>query len=151
LKELVGSQAITGPFGDFDYNGFVDDDDVTLLGAFYDPSDAPLVSGGVVSGEGVAAVPERSTAALVVLLLAAATGPAFGGVDTSSPANCVRGNVWLAQEDGGRRLVNDTGCPDGAFCAWGDSYSDSFPGICIPGYLIVVALRLGRRYSQARW
>ena len=28
--------------GDFDYNGFVDDDDVTLLGALYDPSDQPL-------------------------------------------------------------------------------------------------------------
>jgi hypothetical protein len=24
--------------GDFDYNGFVDDDDVTLLGAFYKPT-----------------------------------------------------------------------------------------------------------------
>ena len=24
--------------GDFDYNGFVDDDDVTLLGVFYDPT-----------------------------------------------------------------------------------------------------------------
>jgi hypothetical protein len=23
--------------GDFDYNGFVDDDDATLLGAFYNP------------------------------------------------------------------------------------------------------------------
>jgi hypothetical protein len=28
--------------GDFDYNGFVDDDDVTLLNAFYDPSAPPL-------------------------------------------------------------------------------------------------------------
>jgi hypothetical protein len=45
--------------GDFDYNGFVDNDDVTLLGAFYNPTAAPVpqegVSGGVVSGEVVAA------------------------------------------------------------------------------------------------
>jgi hypothetical protein len=56
--------------GDFDYNGFVDDDDVTLLGAFYDPSAAPLVSAGVVSGEGVAAVPEPGSLMLLVLGLA---------------------------------------------------------------------------------
>jgi hypothetical protein len=37
---------------------------VTLLGAFYDPSAPPLAIGGVVSGEGVAAVPEPSTVAL---------------------------------------------------------------------------------------
>jgi hypothetical protein len=30
--------------GDFDYNGFVDDDDVTILGVFYDPSAPPLSS-----------------------------------------------------------------------------------------------------------
>jgi hypothetical protein len=53
--------------GDFDYNGYVDDDDVTLLGAFYDPSAAPLVSGGVVNGNGVAAVPEPATIALLLL------------------------------------------------------------------------------------
>jgi hypothetical protein len=53
--------------GDFDYNGFVDDDDVTLLGAFYDPSAAPLVSGGVVSGEQLAAVPEPPSIALLVI------------------------------------------------------------------------------------
>jgi hypothetical protein len=68
--------------GDFDYNGFVDDDDVTLLGAFYDPSAqalsqaspegrgvvvAALVSGGVVSGDGVAAVPEPASLSLFVL------------------------------------------------------------------------------------
>jgi hypothetical protein len=59
--------------GDFDYNGFVDDDDVTLLGVFYDPSAAPLLSGGVVSGEGVAAVPEPSTLALLGATVAALT------------------------------------------------------------------------------
>ena len=63
--------------GDFDYNGFVDDDDVTLLGVFYDPSAAPLVSGGAVSGEGVAAVPEPATGLLMVL----ATLSALGFVD----------------------------------------------------------------------
>jgi hypothetical protein len=57
--------------GDFDYNGFVNDDDVTLLGAFYDPAAAPLVSGGVVSGEGVAAVPEPGA---VILSLLGAVG-----------------------------------------------------------------------------
>jgi hypothetical protein len=56
-------------FGDFDYDGFVDDDDVTLLGAFYDLSAAPLVNGGVASGE-VAAVPEPAS----LVLLAAAAG-----------------------------------------------------------------------------
>jgi T5SS/PEP-CTERM-associated repeat protein len=55
--------------GDFDYNGFVDDNDVTLLGAFYDPAAVALVSGGVVSGEGVAAVPEPSTALLLSSVL----------------------------------------------------------------------------------
>jgi hypothetical protein len=60
--------------GDFDYNGFVDDDDVTLLGAFYDPSATPLVSGGVASGEGVAAVPEPGA---VVLLAAGSLGLAL--------------------------------------------------------------------------
>ena len=76
--------------GDFDYNGFVDDDDVTLLGAFYDPSAPPLNSpitpgdspspaapgtgGGLHSG--VSAVPEPSAAllALLMLVVAAATG-----------------------------------------------------------------------------
>jgi hypothetical protein len=51
--------------GDFDYNGFVDDDDVTLLGAFYDPTAAPLPSGGMVSAEGVAAVPEPPSVILL--------------------------------------------------------------------------------------
>jgi hypothetical protein len=47
--------------GDFDYNGFVDDDDVTLLGAFYDPSATPITS----PGGGVAAVPEPATVTLL--------------------------------------------------------------------------------------
>jgi hypothetical protein len=64
--------------GDFDYNGFVDDDDVTLLGAFYDPSAPPLNSQavpGVIAPAGVVAVPEPSTAvsALLVLVFAAVT------------------------------------------------------------------------------
>jgi hypothetical protein len=56
--------------GAFVYDGIVDGDNVTLLGAFYDPGAAPLVSGGVMSGEGVAAVPEPAT---VVLMIGAAT------------------------------------------------------------------------------
>ncbi|HJS09075.1 MAG TPA: PEP-CTERM sorting domain-containing protein, partial [Pirellulales bacterium] len=60
--------------GDFDYNGFVDDDDVTLLGVFYDPSAAPLVSGGVESGEGAAAVPEPGTLLLAAIALIAPLG-----------------------------------------------------------------------------
>jgi hypothetical protein len=73
---IVGAMYATGvpqpswALGDFDYNGFVDDDDVTLLGAFYDPAAVPLVSGGGVSGEGVAAVPEPSTLALLVIVAA---------------------------------------------------------------------------------
>ena len=69
--------------GDFDYNGFVDDDDVTLLNALYDPSAPPLNSPIVIGdssspaapgagGElhsGVSAVPEPSTAILVLLIL----------------------------------------------------------------------------------
>jgi hypothetical protein len=62
-----GVQQPSWALGDFDYNGFVDDDDVTLLGAFYDPSAAPLVSGGGVSGAGVAAVPEPGACALATL------------------------------------------------------------------------------------
>jgi hypothetical protein len=47
--------------GDFDYNGFVDDDDVTLLGAFYDPSAPPLAA----LGTSVSAVPEPGTVAFL--------------------------------------------------------------------------------------
>ncbi len=62
--------------GDFDYNGFVDDDDVTLLGVFYDPAAQPLVngggvSGGVVRGEVVAAVPEPASVLLLGVMIAA--------------------------------------------------------------------------------
>jgi hypothetical protein len=53
-------------FGDFDHNGFVDDD-VTLLGAFYNPSAAPLapsVDGGVALD--AVAVPEPQSLFLIV-------------------------------------------------------------------------------------
>jgi hypothetical protein len=50
--------------GDFDYNGFVDDDDVTLLGALYAPGDAPLPAPAI---GGVAAVPEPSTWLMLTL------------------------------------------------------------------------------------
>jgi hypothetical protein len=59
--------------GDFDYNGFVDDDDVTLLGVFYDPAASPVsvplanLSSSVPSSN-VVAVPEPST--LVLCLIA---------------------------------------------------------------------------------
>jgi hypothetical protein len=58
--------------GDFDYNGFVDDDDVTLLGAFYDPAAAPIPtplenSSSSASALRVAVVPEPAT---IILLLA---------------------------------------------------------------------------------
>ncbi|MEX2140108.1 MAG: hypothetical protein WD894_12660 [Pirellulales bacterium] len=53
--------------GDFDYNGFVDDDDVTLLGVFYDPSAPPLVTLVPEAGSGVAAVPEPSVFALMIV------------------------------------------------------------------------------------
>jgi autotransporter-associated beta strand protein len=60
--------------GDFDYNGFVDDDDVTLLGAFYDASALPQFGAsaepGTIAPGGVAAVPEPSTAVLVLSILA---------------------------------------------------------------------------------
>jgi hypothetical protein len=48
--------------GDFDYNGFVDDDDITLLGVFYDPSAQPLVASPAdptaLATTSVSAVPE---------------------------------------------------------------------------------------------
>jgi hypothetical protein len=52
--------------GDFDYDGFVDDDDVTLLGVFYNPSAPPLAASPVTSA-GPAAVPEPATGLLCVL------------------------------------------------------------------------------------
>src|SRR4029079_8931698 len=62
--------------GDFDYNGFVDDDDVTLLGAFYDPSAVSLPSplDGTTRSQpmNVSAIPEPST--LAVLLVAVLLG-----------------------------------------------------------------------------
>ena len=65
--------------GDFDYNGFVDDDDVTLLGAYYDPSAPPLNSqaapGALGSAEAVAAVPEPGS--LILLLVGLAPLGAF--------------------------------------------------------------------------
>ena len=59
--------------GDFDYNGFVDDDDVTLLGAFYDPSVPPLAV--ATTTDTAAAVPEPGAfvlATLAALALASA-------------------------------------------------------------------------------
>jgi hypothetical protein len=51
--------------GDFDYNGFVDDDDVTLLGAFYDPFAASLAPPAEPGASGRAAfVPEPSALGL---------------------------------------------------------------------------------------
>jgi hypothetical protein len=75
--------------GDFDFNGFVDDDDVTLLSALYDPSAPPLASApfavavstsaaactaapalasGGSSAIELAAVPEPSTLALASIV-----------------------------------------------------------------------------------
>jgi hypothetical protein len=48
--------------GDFDFNGFVDDDDVTLLGVFYDLSAPPLAA----PGDSFSAVPEPGTLALLI-------------------------------------------------------------------------------------
>jgi hypothetical protein len=53
--------------GDFDYNGFVDDDDVTLLGALYNPGAPPALAPAAISGSGVAAVPEPGTVALLLI------------------------------------------------------------------------------------
>jgi hypothetical protein len=50
----------------FDYNGFVDDDDVTLLGAFYDPSAVPLVASASAATANVAGVPEPQTWDLII-------------------------------------------------------------------------------------
>jgi hypothetical protein len=55
--------------GDFDYNGFVDDDDVTLLGVFYDPSAAPIPAPAATTA--VAAVPDPATVTLFALMVAA--------------------------------------------------------------------------------
>ena len=51
--------------GDFDYNGFVDDDDVTLLGAFYNPAAASLIAPTPAGASSVAVVPEPSSLALL--------------------------------------------------------------------------------------
>jgi hypothetical protein len=80
--------------GDFDYNGFVDDDDVTLLGALYDPSAQPLTNspgepGVAAKANGVAAVPEPSSLALLLIpfallvarRLAAPSGPISRTID----------------------------------------------------------------------
>jgi hypothetical protein len=56
--------------GDFDYNGFVDDDDVTLLGAFYNPSAAPLITPAPSGAADVAAVPEPASFLLGVVAAA---------------------------------------------------------------------------------
>jgi hypothetical protein len=63
----LNSHAIRWALGDFDYNGFVDDDDVTLLGAFYDPSAASLVVPSADAATATAAVPEPASVTLVLL------------------------------------------------------------------------------------
>jgi hypothetical protein len=55
--------------GDFDYNGFVDDDDVTLLGAFYNPKAAPLMAPAAVPN-GFKADMAQDNAALLELFSA---------------------------------------------------------------------------------
>jgi len=59
--------------GDFDYNGFVDDDDVTLLRVFCDPSASPnTIATALGDRQGAIAIPDTSTlvlAAFGVLLL----------------------------------------------------------------------------------
>jgi hypothetical protein len=65
-----GSPKPRWDLGDFDYNGFVDNDDVTLLGVYYNPS-APAIPTPEQAKSGVAAVPEPSTALLLVLASAA--------------------------------------------------------------------------------
>jgi hypothetical protein len=98
--------------GDFDYNGLVDDDDVTLLGAFYDPAAAPLVtpaplmSGGGVSGEGVsgagvAAVPEPGTVTMLITgLIALAAGTVRAGtVRRKGAADNKRRARWGKEPD----------------------------------------------------
>ena len=63
--------------GDFDYNGFVDDDDVTLLGVFYDPNASPLITSAAAppNANTVAAVPEPGS--LLLAIIAAATALAL--------------------------------------------------------------------------
>ena len=54
--------------GDFDYNGFVDDNDVTLLGVLYDPAATPIPAPGAsAAGGAVAAVPEPATWLMLTL------------------------------------------------------------------------------------
>jgi hypothetical protein len=62
-----GTPQAAWALGDFDYNGFVDDDDVTLLGVFYDPSATPIAA----PDDGVTAVPEPSSFALIAVGIAA--------------------------------------------------------------------------------
>jgi hypothetical protein len=50
--------------GDFTYDGAVDDADVTLIGALYDPTAPPLA---LPAASSVAAVPEPSTFGLLAI------------------------------------------------------------------------------------
>jgi hypothetical protein len=64
-------------FGDFDYNGFVDDNDVTLLGAFYQPGGEALSlpsrrpGGSSTTGRGVETAPPNDEDNLLDLLAGA--------------------------------------------------------------------------------
>jgi hypothetical protein len=49
--------------GDFDFNGFVDNDDVTLLGVYYNPAATPIPAPRSESA-GAAAVPEPAAFSL---------------------------------------------------------------------------------------
>jgi hypothetical protein len=59
----------SGSLGDFDYNGVVDDDDVTLLGVFYDLSAAPLAVAVPASATNVSAIPEPDSAVLALIAM----------------------------------------------------------------------------------
>jgi hypothetical protein len=54
------TEGATWALGDFTYDGAVNDDDVTLIGALYDPSATPIPAPLAAAGT-VAAVPEPST------------------------------------------------------------------------------------------
>jgi hypothetical protein len=56
--------------GDFDYNSFVDDDDITLLGAFYDPAAAPLAVARTGGTPAASVVPEPAGVLLALVAVA---------------------------------------------------------------------------------
>lgn len=97
--------------GDFDYNGFVDDDDVTLLGAFYQPPAAAALTLPSPEGRGVIevaapplpAVKDENAAEEETIGLGLVRGQAFDELSSTLLAAGSRAETGAQQDNPAQR------------------------------------------------